>query len=105
MPSTLLFSPMLSIYLLMINCPNIMKWFATVCFPTGTQSTALRPLYINKGKVTPGLVSHRVVNSKFNQTPSLALSTKIPPSAMLEESFGKLHKTCSSRGMFAEPKP
>lgn len=82
-----------------------MKGFAIVCFHTGTQSTALRPLYASKAKVKPGLVSHRVVNSKLNQTHSLALPTKIPPSVMLEECLGKLRKTCSSRAIFAEPKP
>lgn len=35
----------------------------------------------------------------------MALLTKIPPSVMLEEHLGKLHKTRSSRGLFAEPKP
>lgn len=89
----------------MKNCPNTTKGFATVCFPTRIQSTAVRSLYINKLKVTQGLVSHRVVNSKLNQIHSLALPTKITPSVMLEERLGKLHKTCSSRGMFAEPKP
>lgn len=103
--STPFFSPTLSIYLLMINCANKMKGFATVCSPPRIQSTAVRPLHINKAKVTPGLISHRVVNSKLNQTHSLALPTKIPPSVILEECLGKPHKTCSSRGMFAEPKP
>jgi len=89
---TLFFSSTFSICLLAISCPNSMKKFATVCFPTGIQSTSLRPLLVKKVKLTKGLISHRVVKVKFNQTYSLALPTKIPPSVIFEECLGKLHK-------------
>lgn len=54
--------------------------------------TAWRPLLVKKVKLTKGLNSHRVVKVKFNQTHSLALPTKIPPSVIVEEFLGKLHK-------------
>lgn len=55
-------SPTLSIYLLLISCPHTTEGFATV-------RTVLlwRPSYVSKAKVTPGLVSQRVVYSKHNK--------------------------------------
>lgn len=55
-------SPTLSIYLLLINCPHTTEGFATV--PT---VLLWRPSYVSKAKVTPGLVSQRVVYSKHNK--------------------------------------